>query len=56
VDAIHLNDHHAVITEDCRGCGRCVTVCPEQAIALTIDDKQFVKRSIDRLSARVDVA
>lgn len=56
VDAISLNNHHAVIAEGCRGCGRCVTACPEQAIELTIDDEQFVKRSIDRLSARVDVA
>jgi NAD-dependent dihydropyrimidine dehydrogenase PreA subunit len=56
VDAIHLSNRHAVITEDCRGCGRCVIVCPEQVIELTIDDEQFVKRSIDRLSARVDVA
>jgi hypothetical protein len=32
-----------------------VTICPERAIQLTIDDEQFVKLSIDRLSARVDV-
>jgi ferredoxin len=55
VNAIHLSNHHAVITADCLGCGRCVAVCPEQAIQLTIDDDQFVKLSIDRLSARVDV-
>jgi NAD-dependent dihydropyrimidine dehydrogenase PreA subunit len=55
VDAIHLNNHRAVITEACRGCGRCVRVCPQGAIELSIDDERFVEKSINRLSSRVDV-
>jgi ferredoxin len=55
VDAIHLNDSHAYITEDCRGCGRCVAVCAQQAIQLTIDDEHFVQTTIDRISATVDL-
>ena len=55
VDAIHLNDCQAVISEACRGCGRCVTVCPQQAIQLTIDDVHFVQNAIDRIGPLVDV-
>lgn len=54
VDAIHLSDHQAVISDACRGCGRCVTVCPHQAIELTIDDGRFVQTAIDHISASVD--
>jgi ferredoxin len=56
VDAIHLNEQRAVITDACRGCGRCVTACPENAIELSIDDRQFVARSIRELSSLVDVS
>jgi hypothetical protein len=30
-------------------------VCPQQAIAITIEDNQIVERTIDRLSSLVDV-
>lgn len=56
VDAIHLNNHRAVITEACRGCGRCVTVCPQNAIEISIDHDRFVEESINRLSSVVDVS
>jgi UDP-glucose 4-epimerase len=56
VDAIHLNEHRAVINDACRGCGRCVSICPQQAIELSIDDEQFVQHSIDRISPLVDVS
>jgi len=56
VDAIHLDGQRAVIGEACRGCGRCVEVCPQRAIELTIDDAQFVERTIERLARVVDVS
>jgi len=56
VDAIRLDGQHAVIGDACRGCGRCVEVCPQQAIELTIDDAQFVERTIERLARLVDVS
>ena len=56
IDAISLVDNHAVRNDDCRGCGRCVDVCPHGAIEISIDDKKFVEKTIDRLSALVDVS
>ena len=56
VDAIHLEGGRAVISQTCRGCGRCIEVCPERAIALSVDDDRFIERTIERLSALVDVS
>ncbi|TFG26083.1 4Fe-4S ferredoxin [Candidatus Thorarchaeota archaeon] len=55
VNAISLIDGKAVISAECRGCGRCVEVCPEQAIELTINNPEFISESIDRVSSVVDV-
>jgi ferredoxin len=56
VDAIRLEGGRAVISQACRGCGRCIEVCPERAIVLSVDDDQFIERTIERLSALVDVS
>ncbi len=55
VNAIQMTGERAVIGDACRGCGRCVDVCPTNAIELVIDDNAFVDKSIQRLSALVDV-
>jgi len=55
VDAISMVDGKAVISTECRGCGRCVEVCPNDAIELTIDNKEFIGDSITRVSSVVDV-
>lgn len=55
VDAITLIDGRAVISEECRACGRCVEVCPNGAIELTIDRAKFISDSIERVSSVVDV-
>lgn len=54
-DAIHLVDGYAEINGACRGCGRCVEVCPNEAIELTIEDDFFALDTIERLSSLVDV-
>jgi len=56
VDAIHMQDDLAVIGEACRGCGRCVEMCPAEAIELSLDEDSFIRESIDRLSVLVDVS
>jgi hypothetical protein len=33
-----------------------VTVCPQQAIELTMDDQQSVKQAINRLGSLVDLS
>jgi Pyruvate/2-oxoacid:ferredoxin oxidoreductase delta subunit len=55
VDAIHLINEKAVINKECRGCGRCVSVCPHGAIELTIEDKSYVEKSIKELDKILDV-
>jgi len=56
VDAIQLVNQRAVISDECRGCGRCVSVCPQEAIEISIDDDRFVEELINRLSPLVDVS
>jgi MinD superfamily P-loop ATPase len=55
VDAISLQEGVAWISGACRGCGRCVEVCPNQAIELRIEDQSFGSQLIGRLSSIVDV-
>jgi ferredoxin len=55
VDAIHLIGNHAEISEECRGCGRCVEICPQNAIELRINNKDFIKKSIEQIDKIIDV-
>jgi ferredoxin len=56
VHAIHVQDGHAIIGVNCRGCGRCADLCPNKAIHVTIADKQFLKKTIDRIESSVKVS
>ena len=61
VDAIRLVDGCATINAACRGCGRCVEVCPNEAIELSIDERTLgaggpISHTIARLSSLVDVS
>jgi ferredoxin len=56
VDAIRMEGELAVIGDGCRGCGRCLEVCPADAIELSLDEDRFVRESIDRISPLVDVS
>jgi len=55
VDAIHLVGKCAVISKECRGCGRCVEICPQNAIELTINDEEYINKTIKLLESLVDV-
>ncbi len=51
-DAISLENGTACIDQTlCRGCGRCVDACPNQAIALTVDKDTFLRESIQQIDA-----
>jgi ferredoxin len=56
VNAIHLVDNKAEISNECRGCGRCVEICPENAIELIISNKKFIQDSIDKIEKVIDVS
>ena len=48
-----MSDGKAVIGEYCRACGRCATVCPEDAIDVRIDDPEFLENAYDRIRSYV---
>ena len=54
-DTIRMEDELAVIGAACRGCGRCVEMCPAEAIELSLDEDLFMRQSIERISPLVDV-
>lgn len=56
VDAIELDGGRAVISEACRGCGACITLCPNEAIELTIDMERAIESSIQRIAPLVDLS
>jgi len=49
-------NNRAVKSNECRGCGRCVDVCPQKAIEISIDDDQFMQEAVSRISSSVDVS
>jgi len=53
--AIELRDSKACISDECRGCGRCVDTCPFHAVRLRIDDSRFLDKTIERVTASVDI-
>ncbi|TXT54898.1 MAG: Electron transport complex subunit RsxB [Candidatus Thorarchaeota archaeon] len=54
VDAIHIVKGRAVIGKNCRACGRCVEVCPNDAIEIHIDRAGY-DIALERIAKVVDV-
>ena len=55
INAIQIVNNRAKISEICRGCGRCVEICPQNAIELTINDEEYINKTIKSLESLVDV-
>jgi Fe-S-cluster-containing hydrogenase component 2 len=53
-NAILMENGRAKITQECRGCGRCVEICPEKAISLTINGRADFREVISRLDKLID--
>lgn len=56
VNAIGFKGGRAFIGPECRGCGRCVSVCPSGAITLEVEDSAYVEAAVRRISGAVDVS
>ncbi|MEF8879498.1 MAG: 4Fe-4S binding protein [Candidatus Thermoplasmatota archaeon] len=55
VEAINVKKGKAEINDECRGCGRCVEICPHDAIKISIEDNNFIEKTIERIKSSVDV-
>ena len=45
----------AVISEDCRSCGRCAGICPQGAIEVTIKNYKYIEDAVASINPLVDV-
>ena len=48
-------DSRAEIGEECRGCGRCVEICPNGAIEITIEQGMYIQGTIERIAPLVEL-
>jgi ferredoxin len=55
VNAIEIIENRAHISDKCRGCGRCVGICPQNAIRINIGNRDYVNKSIEELDEIIDV-
>lgn len=55
MNAISVRDGRAIISEDCRACGRCADICPQDAIEISLSGVRSVDDTIARISGMVDV-
>ncbi len=55
VNAIQLTGERAAIGAECRGCGRCVTVCPKEAIEIKMTGHENIQAAVNIIESLVDV-
>ena len=54
--AMHIKDGKAVVSNDYKGCGRCIHICPQNAITIYFDDKdKLVSTLIQRIVNVADI-
>ena len=57
VNAIYMNENKAKINQDlCRGCGRCIEICLNDAIEIIILDKNFISNSLIHVDKIIDLS
>jgi ferredoxin len=49
INGISIEKGKAIVSEDCVACGRCIEKCPNNAIDLIIDNKDFIRDTIKRV-------
>jgi len=55
VDAIKVENGKAVISDECRICGRCAEVCPNNAIKIKVTDDKFIDKTASRIKKTVKI-
>ncbi len=55
LNAIKVINGKATITHDCRICGRCAEICPNNAIKIIIEDDTYIEQTIQRIKKSVIV-
>jgi Fe-S-cluster-containing hydrogenase component 2 len=50
-----IDDKARVNQDSCLGCVRCVDICSQEAISISIVDLSYVDKLIKKLEAHVDV-
>lgn len=55
-DALQPVDGRMTVTAACRACGRCVEICPEDAITLTMNGQEGLDVVVERISRLVDLS
>lgn len=55
VNAIEIKNNRAIISNECRGCGRCVDICPQKSIEIIFEDANYVEKTIGEIDKVVDV-
>lgn len=55
IENIKLKNGVAEIGDNCLACGRCAEICPNNAIELIIEDSDFIKKTIERVSKTVSL-
>ena len=52
---LRLEGGRAVVGDDCKSCGLCAAACPRGAIRIRVEDPDYVRLYLERMSKRVDI-
>ena len=55
-EALEMVDGRMTVTAACRACGRCIEICPEGAITLSLNGRNSLEEVVERISRLVDLS